>query len=91
MVLNSTHAVGFILMLSTNASVLLLTIELSSAENMSEQDIENKFSSLSLAFKTDRMTLHERLELQHRQRDISERNAEDEIRQLKTSVQCLNR
>lgn len=62
-----------------------------SAENLSEQDIENKFSSLSLAFKTDRITLHERLELQHRQRDISERNAEDEIRQLKTSVQCLNR
>ena len=50
---------------------MLLTIELSSAENMSEQDIENKFSSLSLAFKTDRMTLHERLELQHRQRDIA--------------------
>ena len=62
-----------------------------SAENLSEQDIENKFSSLSLAFKTDRITLHERLELQHRQRDISERNAEDEIRQLKTSVQSLNR
>merc|ERR1712012_1392367 len=51
----------------------------------------NKFSSLSLAFKTDRITLAERLELQHRQRDIAERNAEDEIRQLKTSVQCLNR
>jgi len=56
------------------------------AENLSEQDIENKFSSLSLAFKTDRVTLQERLELQHRQRDIAERNAEDEIRQLKTSI-----
>ena len=62
-----------------------------SAENLSDQDIENKFSSLSLAFKTDRITLSERLELQHRQRDIAERNAEDEIRQLKSSVQCLNR
>jgi len=69
---------------------LLDTLALS-AENLSDQDIENKFSSLSLAFKTDRITLHERLELQHRQRDIAERNAEDEIRQLKTSVQCLNR
>ena len=86
---------------------------------MSDQDIESKFSSLSLAFKTDRITLAERLELQHRcsristiykylhstgyiyisiisiylhrQRDIAERNAEDEIRQLKSSVQCLNR
>jgi len=61
------------------------------AENLSEQDIENKFSSLSLAFKTDRVTLQERLELQHRQRDIAERNAEDEIRQLKTSIRSLNR
>lgn len=61
------------------------------AENLSEQDIENKFSSLSLAFKTDRVTLEERLELQHRQRDIAERNAEDEIRQLKTSIRSLNR
>jgi len=61
------------------------------AENLSEQDIENKFSSLSLAFKTDRVTLQERLELQHRQRDIAERNAEDELRQLKTSIWSLNR
>ena len=68
-----------------------MTNNIPSAENLSEQDIETKFSSLSLAFKTDRMTLQERLELQHRQRDIAERNAEDEIRQLKTSVQCLNR
>ena len=45
-----------------------------SAENLSEQDIETKFSSLSLAFKTDRMTLQERLELQHRQRDIAGNN-----------------
>ena len=28
-----------------------------SAENLTEQDIETKFSSLSLAFKTDRVTL----------------------------------
>ena len=47
------------------------TNKLFSAENLSEQDIETKFSSLSLAFKTDRMTLQERLELQHRQRDIA--------------------
>jgi len=60
-------------------------------ENMSEQDIENKFSSLSLAFKTDQVTLVERAELQKRQRDIAERNVEDEIRQLSTSVTSLNR
>ena len=48
-----------------------MTNNIPSAENLSEQDIETKFSSLSLAFKTDRMTLQERLELQHRQRDIA--------------------
>ena len=51
--------------------VLTNTYNIFSAENLSEQDIETKFSSLSLAFKTDRMTLQERLELQHRQRDIA--------------------
>lgn len=61
------------------------------AENLSEQDIENKFSSLSLAFKTDRVSLQERHELQLRQRDIAERNVEEEIRQLKSSIRSLNR
>ena len=35
--------------------------------------------------------VQERLELQNRQRDIAERNAEEELRQLKSSVQSLNR
>ena len=35
--------------------------------------------------------MQERLELQNRQRDIAERNAEEELRQLKSSVQSLNR
>jgi len=62
-----------------------------STEHLSEQDVENKFSSLSLAFKTDRVTLGDRLELQLRQRDISEKNVSDEIRQLKTTIKSLNR
>ena len=53
---------------------------------MSERDIENKFSSLSLAFKTDRVSLQERHELQLRQRDIAERNVATEIRQLGASI-----
>lgn len=62
-----------------------------STEHLSGQDIEHKFSSLSLAFKTDRVSLQERMELQQRQRDIAERNVEEEIRYLKTSIGTLNR
>ena len=58
---------------------------------MSERDIENKFSSLSLAFKTDRVSLQERHELQLRQRDIAERNVATEIRQLGASIRWTPR
>jgi len=61
------------------------------AGNLSERDIENKFSSLSLAFKTDRVSLQERHELQLRQRDIAERNVATEIRQLGASIRSLGR
>ena len=63
---------------------------LSSAGNLSERDIENKFSSLSLAFKTDRVSLQERHELQLRQRDIAERNVATEIRQLGASIRYFS-
>ena len=78
---------------------------LSSAGNLSERDIENKFSSLSLAFKTDRVSLQEsicevyvkvyvslqeRHELQLRQRDIAERNVATEIRQLGASIRFFS-
>ena len=47
---------------------------------------QNKFTSLSLAFKTDKHTLGSRLELQQRQRDIAEKNIEEEIEQLKSAI-----
>ena len=56
---------------------------------MTDQDIENKFTSLSLAFKTDKLTLTNRLELQQRQRDISEKNIESEISQLKKDIEVI--
>jgi len=62
-----------------------------STEYLSERDIENKFNALSLAFKTDRVTLTDRLDLQLRQRDIAEKNVFDEIRYLKTTIKSLNR
>ena len=47
---------------------------------------QNKFTSLSLAFKTDKITLTNRLELQQRQRDNAEKNIEEEINQLKAAI-----
>nr|XP_040564465.1 inositol 1,4,5-triphosphate receptor associated 1-like isoform X2 [Lepeophtheirus salmonis] len=60
-------------------------------ENLSDQDIESKFTSLSLAFKTDKLTLSNRLELQQRHRDTAERNIEEEIKDLKNAIGGLNR
>ena len=49
--------------------------------------MQNKFTSLSLAFKTDKLTLTNRLELQQRQRDNAEKNIETEITQLKKAIE----
>nr|XP_040564466.1 inositol 1,4,5-triphosphate receptor associated 1-like isoform X3 [Lepeophtheirus salmonis] len=65
--------------------------EKESTENLSDQDIESKFTSLSLAFKTDKLTLSNRLELQQRHRDTAERNIEEEIKDLKNAIGGLNR
>ncbi|XP_068210258.1 LOW QUALITY PROTEIN: uncharacterized protein [Palaemon carinicauda] len=59
-------------------------------ENLSAQEIENKFKQLSLAFKTDRLTLKQRLDVQHRQRDTAEANFERELDQLRKSILALH-
>ncbi|CAN7975609.1 unnamed protein product [Ixodes persulcatus] len=46
---------------------------------MSEEEIETKFTTLSLGFKTDRLTLTKRLELHQRHRDIAEGNIHSEL------------
>uniref|UniRef100_A0A1B6GHI6 Lymphoid-restricted membrane protein n=1 Tax=Cuerna arida TaxID=1464854 RepID=A0A1B6GHI6_9HEMI len=56
----------------------------------SEKDIENKFTSLMLAFKTDKLTLEQRLELQRRLRDQAESNMAGELDKLKAAVQLLS-
>ncbi|KAG8333087.1 Murine retrovirus integration site 1 [Homalodisca vitripennis] len=64
---------------------------LHSGENQSsEKDIENKFTSLMLAFKTDKLTLDQRLELQRRLRDQAESNMAGELNKLKAAVQLLS-
>jgi len=70
--------------------VLMALKERESTETLTDQDIENKFTSLSLAFKTDKLTLTNRLELQQRQRDIAEKNIDVEIAQLKKEVEELS-
>lgn len=58
-------------------------------EPQSEKDIEDKYSSLLLAFQTDKLTLSSRLELQNRLRDQAEHNLNIEIQQLQVAVTHL--
>ncbi|KAL4233553.1 mrvi1 protein [Mactra antiquata] len=61
-----------------------------SSEELTDQEIESKFTSLSLAFKTDIQTLEKRLEIQERSRDIAEENVDKEIRGLRSGLETLN-
>ncbi|XP_039279333.1 uncharacterized protein LOC111044961 isoform X2 [Nilaparvata lugens] len=58
-------------------------------EPQSEKDIEDKYTSLLLAFQTDKLTLNSRLELQNRLRDQAEHNLNIEIQQLQVAVTNL--
>ncbi|XP_033739706.1 uncharacterized protein LOC117327005 isoform X2 [Pecten maximus] len=60
------------------------------SEQASELEIEKKFTSLSLAFKTDKLTLEKRLEIQERSRDIAEQNVDTELKGLKENLETLN-
>jgi hypothetical protein len=48
--------------------------------------LQNRFSALSLAFRTDKLTLLSRHERQQRQRDQAERNMATEVVKLKAAV-----
>ncbi|XP_076344188.1 uncharacterized protein LOC143244057 isoform X3 [Tachypleus tridentatus] len=61
-----------------------------SIASFTEKETEKKFNSLSLAFKTDKLTLNKRLELQQRQRDTAEENVESEIQALRELLNTLN-
>ena len=47
---------------------------------------QNKFSSLALAFKTDRLTLQDRLDVQKRHRDQAEYNLELETQRFRDQL-----
>lgn len=61
-----------------------------SNENLTAQEIETKFTQLSLAFKTDRLTLRQRLDLQQRHRDTAEVNLETEMKHLRNAILALH-
>lgn len=48
--------------------------------------LQNRFSALSLAFRTDKLTLVSRHERQQRQRDQAEKNMAAEVTKLKAAV-----
>ena len=54
---------------------------------MTENEVEEKFNSLQLAFKANQYTLQKRVTLQHRQRDLMEKNIETEIEGLLQALQ----
>ncbi|XP_049274106.1 uncharacterized protein LOC119401819 isoform X2 [Rhipicephalus sanguineus] len=61
-----------------------------SSDQLTEEEIENKFTTLSLGFKTDRLTLTKRLELHQRHRDIAEGNIQAELNAIRDLAQTLD-
>ncbi|KAK3593867.1 hypothetical protein CHS0354_011471 [Potamilus streckersoni] len=61
-----------------------------SLDQLSEQEIESKFTSLALAFKTDKKTLEKRLEIQERTRDLAEENVDKELKGIRDKLDTLN-
>ncbi|XP_049961106.1 inositol 1,4,5-triphosphate receptor associated 2-like isoform X1 [Schistocerca serialis cubense] len=59
-------------------------------EPPSDQDIENRFTAISIAFKTDKLTLEERVALQKRWRDQAELNMIQEENNLRAAIQNLS-
>ncbi|KAH8029656.1 hypothetical protein HPB51_002113 [Rhipicephalus microplus] len=74
-------------MLKARVLRLGFTIKNPSSDQLTEEDVENKFTTLSLGFKTDRLTLTKRLELHQRHRDIAEGNIQAELNAIRDLAQ----
>ncbi|XP_064490295.1 uncharacterized protein LOC135401697 isoform X2 [Ornithodoros turicata] len=61
------------------------------SDQLTEQEIESKFASLSLGFKTDKLTLSKRLELHQRHRDVAEKNNVTELKAIWDLTNALNK
>ncbi|XP_064629801.1 uncharacterized protein LOC135488832 isoform X10 [Lineus longissimus] len=60
-----------------------------SPDKLSEEELEEKFASLSLAFKTDKQTLEQRKQLQERARDMAEQNVDKELEGIRKTIKDL--
>lgn len=58
-------------------------------DQLSEKEIESKFVTLSLAFKTDKLTLDQRVIVQERARDIAEQNVDVELQGIRDAIESL--
>ncbi|XP_031837480.1 uncharacterized protein LOC116429118 isoform X2 [Nomia melanderi] len=57
----------------------------------SESEIERKYIAFSIGLGTDRITLHRRVMMSRRQRDLSEQNFANEIQKLQEEIEDLSR
>lgn len=69
----------------------LLRENTTSIEQLSEQEIDSRYQTLSLAFQTDKFTLEQRVRLFRHQREVIESDARNELDNLTDYVQELNR
>ncbi|GFO28230.1 LOW QUALITY PROTEIN: lymphoid-restricted membrane protein, partial [Plakobranchus ocellatus] len=60
-----------------------------SVDQLSEKEIESKFVTLSLAFKTDKLTLDQRVIVQERARDLAEQNVDAELQGIRDAIETL--
>ncbi|KAK3746055.1 hypothetical protein RRG08_065220 [Elysia crispata] len=61
----------------------------STVDQLSEKEVESKFVTLSLAFKTDKLTLDQRVIVQERARDIAEQNVDVELQGIRDAIETL--
>ncbi|XP_076178613.1 uncharacterized protein LOC143152408 isoform X2 [Ptiloglossa arizonensis] len=57
---------------------------------IAENELERRYIAFSIGLSTDRITLHRRLTLSRRQRDLSERNFTSEIKKMQEDIQELS-
>ncbi|XP_076370229.1 inositol 1,4,5-triphosphate receptor associated 2-like [Tachypleus tridentatus] len=76
--------------MSKITSIYDLVQALRKSGQLSEKEIESKFSMLSLSFKMDKLTLYQRKELQQRYRKTAEKNMKNEAKALKEYINILD-
>lgn len=63
---------------------------LSGRETLLDTEVERKYIAFSIGLGIDRITLHRRLSLSRRNRDLAERNLAGEIQQMHGDIEASN-